>query len=95
MENQGTIIVALPKRNFMGWFEDIFGNGKRKHTEFEKRLMEIIRRQETEIERLTGIISSQEKEAEKQNFRIHVLEEHLWKCRHPKPKDGVTLDVVF
>lgn len=79
----------------MGWFEDIFGNGKRKHTDYEKKLMEIIRRQEGEIEQLTAIVSRQEKEAEKQNFRIGILEDHLWKCRHPKPQDGVSLNVVF
>lgn len=62
----------------MGLWEHLFGQ-HHQHSDHERRLIEIIQRQE--------------REAEKQSKRIAILEEHLWKCRHKE--DGVKLDVVF
>lgn len=58
----------------------IFGPGHQ-HSDNEKKLIEII--------------EQQEREAAKQDKRIAILEEHLWKCRHPKPQTKISFDVVF
>ena len=62
----------------MGLWQHLFGH-HHQHSEIERKLIEIIERQE--------------KEAEKQSRRIAILEEHLWNCRHES--HGVKLDVVF